>query len=102
MSGAVFAVVISMILSGKGPIRRGERTICIANYTIQTSIGGHAAVVQFEPKPPAGDGDVIHLTLEDGRVLSCHMLDDSPYCAVIGDGPIPERRARVREEPRIE
>ena len=93
----MFASDLCMTLSGKGPLRLGERTICIVNYTIQTLMGGHAAVVQFEPKPPAEDGDVVHLTLEDGRVLSCHILDDSPYCAVIGDGPIAERRGRVRD-----
>jgi hypothetical protein len=29
-------------------------------------------------------------------VVNCEILDESPYCAVIGDGPIPERRSKVR------
>jgi hypothetical protein len=32
--------------------------------------------------------------LEDGRIVICQVLDDSPYCAVIGEGPRPERRRR--------
>jgi hypothetical protein len=54
-------------------------------------------LVLFEPRPPVNDGDLLHLTLEDGRVVNCQMLAGSPYCAVVGDGPITERRARVRE-----
>ena len=99
-SGVLFASLCGMAptLTGKGTLRRGERTIGTVNYTIHlTSMSGQAAVVQFDPKPPANDGDVVHLTLDDGRVLSCHVLDESPYCAVVGDGPIPERRARVRQ-----
>jgi hypothetical protein len=85
-------------LTGKGPLRRGERTICTVNYTIQLMLtSDKAALVQLEPRPPAQDGDLLHLTLEDGRVLNCQMLAGSQYCAVVGDGPITERRARVRE-----
>ena len=89
---------MSRTLTGKGILRRGERTICTLNYTIHLMLGSaQAALVEFEPKPPAQDGDLIHLTLEDGRVLNCQMLAGSPYCAVVGYGPIIERRARVRE-----
>jgi hypothetical protein len=86
-------------LTGKGPLRLGERTICTVNYVIYlASMNGHAAVVEFEPKPPVKDGEVVHLTLEDGRELSCHILHDSPYWAVMGDGPTTERRSRARKE----
>ena len=85
-------------LTGTGPLRRGERTICTVTYTIQLMLtSDQAALVQFEPRPPAQDGDLLHLTLEDGRVLNCQMLAGAPYCAVVGDGPIAERRARIRE-----
>ena len=52
--------------------------------------------MEFEPNPAAKDGNLVHLTLEDIRVLNCEVLDESAFCAVIGDGPIIERRKRVR------
>ena len=67
-------------------------------YTIETNpANGQGSVVTFDRKPPAKDGDLLYLTLEDGRVLQCHVLDESPYCAVVGDGPIIERRRRRRD-----
>jgi hypothetical protein len=39
--------------------------------------------VKFGRKPPLRAGELVHLTLEDGRVLNCRVLDESPYCAVI-------------------
>ena len=38
----------------------------------------------------------LHLTLEDGRMLDCEVLDASSYCAVVGDGPYYDRRAAER------
>lgn len=84
-------------LVGKGQVRRGETTICTVSYTVHLNPANRqGTVVEFETKPPAEDGDLVHLTLEDGRVLNCQIVDDSPYCAVVGDGPIVERRARIR------
>jgi hypothetical protein len=57
---------------------------------------GQASVVEFERKPPAPHGELLHLTLEDGRVVNCQILDESPYCAVVGDAPIIERRHKIR------
>ena len=34
--------------------------------------------MKFEKKPRAKDGDTLHLTLEDGRMLDCQVLDASP------------------------
>jgi hypothetical protein len=28
--------------------------------------------------------------------VNCRKVDDSPYCAVVGDGPIQERRNKIR------
>jgi len=58
---------------------------------------GQASLVEIEPKPITKDGAFVHLTLEDGRVVNCQVLGDSPFCAVIGDGPVIERRKRVRD-----
>jgi hypothetical protein len=46
--------------------------------------------------PDAMHGEVFHLTLEDGRILECQVLDVYPtYCAVL-DGPRVERRQQRR------
>ena len=85
-------------ITGSGALRRGERAIATVNYKVHlSSENGQATVVEFAPKPKAKDGDLVHLTLDDGRVLNCRILDDSPYCAVVGDGPLSERRAKVRK-----
>ena len=82
---------------GVGALHWGPRRIGSVSYTIHFSrASGQAFVVELEPKPRAKDGDLVHLTLEDGRVLNCEVLDESPFCAVIGDGPIIEHRKRVR------
>jgi hypothetical protein len=31
-------------------------------------------------------------------MLDCQVLDGSPYCAVVGDGPYQDRRATPRAE----
>jgi hypothetical protein len=41
---------------------------------------------------------LVHLTLADGRVVNCRILDESPFCAVVGDGPIVERRSQPRDD----
>lgn len=69
------------------------------SYKIHVAPGSRSAsVAEFDPKPPATDGELVHLTLEDGRVLNCQIVDDSPYCAVVGDAPIVERRQTIRIE----
>ena len=84
-------------LSGKGVLRQGDRTIATVRYTIHiSSENGQADVVEFDRKLPVKDGDLVHLTLEDGRVVNCQVLGKSTYCAVVGDGPILERREHVR------
>jgi hypothetical protein len=86
-------------LSGRGTVRQGSRVLANVAYTIHVGPGNRCATVaEFDPKPPATDGDLVHLTLEDGRVLNCQIVDDSPYCAVVGDAPIVERRQAIRTE----
>ena len=56
-------------------------------------------VVRFDPMPEAAEGDIFHLTLEDGRVLECQVLaGPATYCAVV-DGPRTERRHHRRPAP---
>jgi hypothetical protein len=52
--------------------------------------------VKFARRPKAKDGDQLHLTLEDGRMLDCQLIDDSQYCAVVGEGPYFDRRTTHR------
>ena len=73
--------------------------MCTVRYSVYCDpADAQASVVKFSRKPPLGDGALVHLTLEDGRVINCRVLDESPYCAVVGDGPIVERRQNARDE----
>jgi hypothetical protein len=84
-------------LKGRGILRRRNRAAMTIRYTVHLDpANSQASVVRFGRKPPMRDGELVHLTLEDGRVLTCRVLDESPYCAVIGDGPIIERRSTPR------
>jgi hypothetical protein len=84
-------------LKGRGPLYRGDELLDVVDYTVQTNFpADQGTVVVFDSRPPANDGDVVRLTLEDGRIVVCRILDDSPYCSVIGEGPRAERRRRPR------
>ena len=85
------------IISGTGVLHRGRRRMGTVGYTMHIDPAhGQAFMVRFDPKPRGRDGDLVHLTIEDGRVLNCKILDSSAYCAVVGHGPIFEHRRRVR------
>jgi hypothetical protein len=83
-------------LHGRACVKCGRRDLGAIDYHVEVSPGGQASIVEFERRPDAKDGDYLHLTLEDGRMLDCEVLDASPYCAVVGDGPYRERRASER------
>jgi len=86
------------VLIGKGALHLGPRLLGLVTYKVHIDpANGQASIVELEPRAPAKDGAFIHLTLEDGRVINCRVLGESPFCAVIGDGPIPERRRRIRD-----
>ncbi len=86
----------SAALHGTGGVMCGERDLGRLPYHVDVASGGHASVVRFDEPPPARDGDTLHLTLEDGRMLDCQVLDASPYCAVVGEGPYFDRRTAPR------
>jgi hypothetical protein len=83
-------------LHGTGCVRCGERELGHLPYEVEVGSGGQASLVKFDKKPRAKNGDRLHLTLEDGRMLDCQVLDSSPYCAVVGDGPYFDRRSARR------
>lgn len=74
----------------------GQRNLGQIPYRVEVSASGQASLVEFEHRLKAKDGDQLHLTLEDGRMLDCQVIDSSTYCAVVGDGPYPDRRTSER------
>ena len=85
-------------LSGVGRLFRGHRCLGCVGYSVQ-AVGSERAVVRFDPWPDAALGDVFNLTLEDGRILECQVLDTyTTYCAVL-EGPRIERRQHRRPAP---
>jgi hypothetical protein len=80
-------------LHGTGRVKCGPRNLGTVPYRVDIGAGGQASVVKFAHRLKAKNGDTVHLTLEDGRMLDCQVLDSSPYCAVVGDGPYRDRRS---------
>jgi hypothetical protein len=84
-------------IRGVGRLHRGYRNLGCVGYVLQYS--NERTVIQFDPMPEAAQGDVFHLTLEDGRILDCQVPSDyTVYCAVL-DGPRVERRHHRRPPP---
>ena len=84
-------------LRGVGRLHRGHRNLGCVGYPLEKL--NSVSVVTFDPMPDAANGDVFHLTLEDGRVLECQVPSEyARYCAVI-DGPRAERRHHRRPAP---
>jgi hypothetical protein len=81
---------------GTACVKCGPRDLGSIPYHVEISTGGHPSVVKFARRVPAHDGDQLHLTLEDGRMMDCQLIDASPYCAVVGEGIYFDRRAAER------
>ena len=88
-------------LRGTGSVKCGPHDLGPIQYQVEVSAGGHASVVLFEQPLKVKDGQRLHLTLEDGRMLDCRVLDGTSYCSVIGDGPYRDRRAVPRVTNRV-
>jgi hypothetical protein len=84
-------------LDGTGCVKCGPRDLGNLPYQIELTTNGQASLVKFDSRPKAKDGDRLHLTLQDGRMLDCQVLDASPYCAVLGEGPYSDRRTAPRD-----
>ena len=81
-------------LRGVGRLHCGPRNLGCVGYTLQDFIG--QMVVRFDPMPDAAPGEVFHLTLEDGRILECQVMNlYTTYCTVL-EGPRDERRQSRR------
>jgi hypothetical protein len=71
---------------GQGRIATGEFEAATA-YELHMDEAGRVHLVKFEEHPDSlRDGTTLRLTLENGRALVCQVIDDSPFCSVIGDG----------------
>ena len=79
--------------AGTGHLRSGQRDLGVSHYEIHVGIPNRpGTVVELESPPIAQDGEVLDLTLEDGRVLQIQVRGVSPYCRVIAEGSAEERR----------
>ena len=54
-------------------------------------------VVELESPPVAQDGEILDLSLEDGRVLQIQVRGVSPYCRVVGERSANDRRTADKE-----
>ena len=54
-------------------------------------------IVELESPPVAQNGEILELTLEDGRVLQIQVRGESPYCRVVGERSAHERRGAAPE-----
>ena len=79
--------------NGTGRLRSGQHDLGLAHYQIHVvNPNRPGTVVELESPPRAQDGEVLDLTVEDGRVLQIQVRGVSPYCRVIGERPAHERR----------
>jgi len=71
------------IVRGRGRIEAGQFT-SDANYELHIDPSGRAVFVQFDEHPDdLADGTTVRLALDDGRVLHCQVLADTPLCSII-------------------
>src|SRR5690349_1366156 len=54
-------------------------------------------IVELESPPVAQDGEILDLSLEDGRVLQIQVRGVSPYCRVVGERSAKDRRTAGKE-----
>jgi hypothetical protein len=74
--------------TGTGHLRSGQRNLGSTHYEIHVGLPNKPeTVVELESPPIAQDGEILQLTLEDGRVLLCQVRGMSPYCRVLGEKP---------------
>ena len=91
--------------SGTGHLRSGQRDLGSMHYEIHVGLSDKpGTVVELESPPHAQDGELLQLTLEDGRVLLCQVRGMSPYCRVLGEksnseNPSPQAEAHDRRRP---
>jgi hypothetical protein len=72
------------VIHGRGRLEAGHFA-SEAEYGLHVDPCGRPLFVQFEEHPDnLADGTIVRLTLEDGRVVHCQVLGDSPLCTIVG------------------
>ena len=85
---------------GTGHLRSGHRDLGLAEYEIHVGLPNKpGTVVELESPPVAQNGEVLELTVEDGRILQLQVCGVSPYCRVIGERTAHERRRAEKDTP---
>ena len=85
--------------SGTGRLRSGQRDLGVARYEIHVGLPNKpGTVVELESPPVAQNGEILELTLEDGRVLQLQVSGISPYCRVIGAPLVLDQRRAERDD----
>jgi hypothetical protein len=85
---------------GTGHLRSGQRDLGIARYEIHVGMPNKpGTIVELESPPVAQNGEILELSLEDGRVLQLQVNGVSPYCRVVGERSERERRYAETSTP---
>ena len=83
---------------GTGHLRSGQRDLGVAQYEIHVGMPNKpGTIVELESPPVAQNGEILELSLEDGRVLQLQVNGVSPYCRVVGERSQLERRHADKE-----
>ena len=83
---------------GTGHLRSGQRDLGPARYEIHVGMADKpGTIVELESPPVAQDGEILDLSLEDGRVLQIQVSGVSPYCRVVGERSAKDRRTAGKE-----
>ena len=85
------------MVTGHGHIYRGSKDLGEVDYLVHLAPNGQGTLVEVHPPADVRDGAVLHLAMDDGRYVVCQNIDHSKYCAVVGDGPNPDRRTHSLE-----
>jgi hypothetical protein len=81
-----------------GHLRSGHRDLGLAHYEIHVGMANKSGtVVELESPPVAQEGEILELTLEDGRILQLQVSGISPYCRVIAERGVFERRRTEKD-----
>ena len=85
---------------GTGRLRSGQRDLGIAQYEIHVGLPNKpGTIVELESPPVAQNGEILDLTLENGRVLQVKVSGVSPYCAVVGERSPQDSRGAEPDTP---
>jgi hypothetical protein len=77
-------------LTGNGRLIDGQSEFP-TRYRLYRDASGRAAMIELLDRPDGMVSDrTVRVVLEDGRYLSCQVLDDTPMCTVVGEGRLPE------------